>query len=164
LNDANVVVGSSSTGQTVGQLIGTSSTTSITRAFVWNSGTTTELSPFNLYTPVNNGPTTNYHSEAKDITNAGLIVGNSQRTAGSAAVATLWEGGVPIDLNTLIPAGSGWTLLSAEGINANGDIVGFGSIGGVTRGFLLTAVPEPSIFLLLLYCVALVPFRRISRN
>lgn len=144
LNDSNVVVGSSSTGQTVGELIGSSSTTSITRAFVWQGGAMTELEPFNLYTPANAGPTTNYHSVAMDVNNAGLVVGNSQRIAGLAAVATLWVNGAPIDLNTLLPAGSGWNLLSAEGINANGDIVGFGAFGGSTQAFLLTAVPEPA--------------------
>jgi probable HAF family extracellular repeat protein len=143
LNDSNVVVGSSSTGQTVGQLIGTSSTTSITRAFQWNTGVITELSPFNLYGPGNTGPTTNYHSVAIDINNTGSIVGTSQRIAGSPAVATLWKNGVPIDLNTLIPAGSGWNLLSAEGINERGDIVGFGTFQGSNRAFLLT-IPEPT--------------------
>jgi probable HAF family extracellular repeat protein len=37
-------------------------------------------------------------------------------------------------------------LLSAEGINDRGQIVGYGSFDGQTRAFLLTptAVPEPS--------------------
>lgn len=145
ISNLGVVVGSSSTGQTVGQLIGTSSTTSITRAFAWSSGVMTELSPFNLYGPGNTGPTTNYHSVANDINSSGLIVGNSQRIAGSAAVATIWfgPGGSPIDLNTLIPAGSGWNLLSAEGVNEAGDIVGFGTYQGSTRAFLLT-IPTPA--------------------
>lgn len=143
LNDNNVAVGASYTGQTVGQLIGTSSTTDITRAFVWDSGTITELAPFNVYTSTNNGPATNYHSVAMDVNNAGLVVGNSQRISGSPAVATLWESGVAIDLNTLIPAGSGWNLLSAEGINDAGDITGYGTIGGVQHAFLIT-VPEPA--------------------
>ncbi len=142
LNDRLQVVGASSTGQTVGDLIGTTSTTSLTRAFLWEEGTMTELPPFNLYTPENNGATTNYHSEAKDINEAGWIVGNSSRISGSPAVATLWEDGVPIDLNTVLPAGSGWVLLSAEGINENGDIVGYGTFNGSSRAFLLeNAVP-----------------------
>lgn len=142
INDSGVVVGSSSTGQTVGQLIGTSSTTAITRAFAWSGGSMAELSPFNLFAPGNTGPTTNYHSVANDINIAGLIVGNSQRIAGSAAVATLWQNGVAIDLNTLITPESGWNLLSAEGINDAGDIVGFGTFQGSTRAFMLT-IPTP---------------------
>ena len=86
------------------------------------------------------------HSVANDINASGLIVGNSQRIAGSAAVATVWfaSNGLPVDLNTLIPAASGWNLLSAEGVNEAGDIVGFGTYQGSTRAFLLT-VPSPSV-------------------
>lgn len=142
INDHLQVVGASSTGETVGDLTGTTSTTSLTRAFLWQEGTMTELPPFNLYTPENNGATTNYHSEAKDINEAGLVVGNSSRISGSPAVATLWENGLPIDLNTFLPAGSGWVLLSAEGINENGDIVGYGTFNGSSRAYLLeNAVP-----------------------
>lgn len=159
LSGGNVVVGSSSTGQTVGQLIGSSSSTSITRAFVWESGVMSELSPFNLYTPTNNGATTNYHSVAMDINDVGLVVGNSQRVAGSAAVATLWENDLAIDLNTLIPAGSGWNLLSAEGINDAGDIAGYGTFNGQTRAFLLT-IPEPTSMALLALPVLLLIRRR----
>lgn len=148
INDSGVVVGSSSTGQTVGQLIGTTSTTPVTRAFSWTSGVITELSPFNLFAPGNTGPTTNYHSVANDINISGLVVGNSQRIAGLAAVATLWQNGVAIDLNTLIAPGSGWNLLSAEGINDSGDIVGFGTFGGSTRAFMLT-IPTPGATMVL---------------
>lgn len=142
LNKHLQVVGSSSTGQTVGELIGTASGTLVTRAFHWQEGVMTELPPFDLYTPTNDGPTTNYHSVAMDINDAGVIVGNSQRIAGSGAVATLWKHGVPIDLNTFLPEGSGWILRSAEGINENGDIVGFGTFDGVSRAFLLQKVPD----------------------
>jgi hypothetical protein len=41
------------------------------------------------------------------------------------------------DLNTLIPAGSGWTLQSATAINDRGEIVGRGELNGADRGFLL---------------------------
>lgn len=143
VNDTKLAVGASSNGQTVGELIGTSSTTPLTRAFVWDAGVMTELAPLDLYTESNNGPTTNYHSVAMDVNALGQIVGNSQRIAGSAAAATLWKNGLPIDLNDLLPSGSGWTLLSAEGINDRGDIVGYGSFGGQTRAFMMT-VPEPT--------------------
>jgi probable HAF family extracellular repeat protein len=42
------------------------------------------------------------------------------------------------DLNSLIPAGSGWVLTSARGINDAGQIVGTGTISGVQHAFLLT--------------------------
>lgn len=145
LNNNGLIVGASQTGQTVGILTGTTSTTVITRAFRWQDWAMTELPPFNLYvSPGNTGPETNYHSEAKDVNGAGLVVGNSQRIASSPAVATIWINGVPVDLDTLIPAGSGWTLRSAEGINNQGDIVGFGTFNGSSRAFMLTAEPTTS--------------------
>ncbi len=145
VNNIGLIVGATQTGQTVGILTGTSSTTPITRAFRWQDEAMTELPPFNLYvSPGNTGPDTNYHSEAKDVNDAGLVVGNSQRIASSPAVATIWLNGVPIDLNTLIPADSGWILRSAEGVNDQGDIVGFGTFNGTTRAFMLTAEPPSS--------------------
>ena len=42
------------------------------------------------------------------------------------------------DINTLIPANSGWVLSSATGINIWGQIVGSGTLNGQTHGFLLT--------------------------
>jgi probable HAF family extracellular repeat protein len=147
LNDNLTVVGSSSTGQTVGELIGTGSTTSITRAFAWEAGVMAELPPVNLYTPSNSGADTNYHSVANDVNNDGVVVGTSQRIFGLGGVATMWRDGLTIDLNTLIPAGSGWVLQNAQGINDRGDIVGFGTFGGSTRSFLLT-IPEPGTGLL----------------
>ncbi len=46
------------------------------------------------------------------------------------------------DLNTLIPASSGWVLNTATDINIWGQIVGSGTYNGQTHGFLLT----PNIF------------------
>jgi uncharacterized protein (TIGR03437 family) len=42
------------------------------------------------------------------------------------------------DLNTLIPADTGWILSLASGINDSGQIVGNGAINGVSHAFLLT--------------------------
>lgn len=161
LNNNHVVVGSSNTGQTVGQLIGTTSTTLITRAFVWSEGIMQELAPVNLYSPGNTGTATNYHSVAMDINDAGWIVGNSQRVSGLPAVATLWIGGQPIDLNTLLPLNSGWVLTSAEGINQAGDIVGYGTFNGQTVAYVLS-IPEPSVGLVL--PLAAMMLRRRSRR
>jgi probable HAF family extracellular repeat protein len=46
--------------------------------------------------------------------------------------------GKMVDLNTLIPAKSGWVLQTATGINDAGQIVGYGTFKKQTRGFLLT--------------------------
>jgi probable HAF family extracellular repeat protein len=43
-----------------------------------------------------------------------------------------------LDLNTLIPAYSGWVLQTATGINIWGQIVGEGTLNGQPHGFLLT--------------------------
>ena len=50
----------------------------------------------------------------------------------------LYEKGVLIDLNSLIPASSGWVLTEARGINESGQIVGTGVLNGQERAFLLT--------------------------
>jgi uncharacterized membrane protein len=45
------------------------------------------------------------------------------------------------DLNSLVPADSGWTLQSATAINDRGEVVGRGVFHGDERGFLL--IPQP---------------------
>jgi probable HAF family extracellular repeat protein len=141
--------GLNSVGQVVGtSVVGTVSPTSSTamyRGFLWDNGVMNEL-------PILSTQPTFIHSEARDINDAGLAVGYVSRffnapSFGGAAV--LWRGGQIFDLNALISPGSGWNLLSAEGINDAGDIVGFGTFQGQTRAFLLTAVPEPSSWALL---------------
>ena len=43
-----------------------------------------------------------------------------------------------VDLNTRIPTDSGWVLMSATGVNSNGQIVGMGLLNGVQRAYRLT--------------------------
>jgi hypothetical protein len=43
-----------------------------------------------------------------------------------------------IDLDTLLPPGSGWTLLTASAINSRGQITGTGRIGGEVRAYRLS--------------------------
>ena len=72
------------------------------------------------------------------IDRAGTIVGYSQPHGGSAPpAATLFAKGRIVDLNTLLPAKSGWQLEIATGIDDLGDIVGIGIHNAVERGFLL---------------------------
>lgn len=78
-------------------------------------------------------------SEAQAVNNRGQIVGKSQYSGGGTSHhAVLWQCGSIVDLNSRIPAGSGWVLEAATGINDLGEIVGYGKLGGGNfRGFLL---------------------------
>jgi probable HAF family extracellular repeat protein len=75
---------------------------------------------------------------ANDINNQGQIVGLA-RTVEENRRAVLWQNGQIIDLNTLIPANSGWVLEDATHINNRGEILGRGRINqGEERQFVLT--------------------------
>ncbi len=78
-------------------------------------------------------------SVANAINDAGEIGGWSSN--GSVQRAVMWQNGQIIDLNSVLPSNSGWTLISATGINNRGDIVGTGMHNGVMRAFLLRVVP-----------------------
>lgn len=51
--------------------------------------------------------------------------------------AAIWKNGAVTDLNTLLPAHSGFTLFDALAINDNGDVVGIGGHNNQQVGFLL---------------------------
>ncbi|MFY9559252.1 MAG: hypothetical protein WAQ52_03375 [Terriglobales bacterium] len=70
------------------------------------------------------------------INDAGVVVGQS--TFQDTYHAFVYRSGTIRDLNTLIPAGSGWELISAEGINNLGQIVGLGMHHGLEHAYLLT--------------------------
>jgi probable HAF family extracellular repeat protein len=74
---------------------------------------------------------------AFSINDVGQVVGWSGFTA------FLWtrEKGMQ-DLNTLIPANSGWSLSLARSINLREQITGQGTIGGQQHEFLLTPVSD----------------------
>ncbi|HLK55622.1 MAG TPA: DUF3466 family protein [Chthonomonadaceae bacterium] len=84
------------------------------------------------------------NSRANAINSHGVVVGyvgDFREQAASFAWKTravLWDRGKVIDLNSLIPADSGWLLTEANGINDAGQIVGAGRYKGARRAFLLT--------------------------
>jgi probable HAF family extracellular repeat protein len=73
---------------------------------------------------------------ARAIDPAGLVVGEAD-TSGGVRHAVRWRSGVIEDLNSLLATGSGWVLQAATGVDAYGNIVGYGLKNGQTRAFLL---------------------------
>jgi uncharacterized membrane protein len=82
------------------------------------------------------GETSN-DAQAKAVNDSGVIVGGDGNSDAFA-----FASGHSVNLNTLIPAGSGVTLTLANGINNNGVIVGDATINstGQNIGFELTPV------------------------
>lgn len=105
-------------------------TSSFCRGFLWRDGAILDLGSLG-------GTQTN----PQHINDQGEIVGASRSATPNRAF--LWDKGVMVDLNTLIPANSGWVLLQANCINASGQIVGNGLLNGQARGFLLTPQHRP---------------------
>jgi probable HAF family extracellular repeat protein len=84
------------------------------------------------------------------INDFGEVVGKVSDPYGITQHAMLAVGGTMYDLNNQVVNLGGWSLSEAEGVNDSGAIVGFGTIGGVQHGFLLTPTPEPSTLVLTL--------------
>jgi probable HAF family extracellular repeat protein len=71
------------------------------------------------------------------VNNSGTVVGYSAIDQMGILHGFVWQAGRLRDLNTLIPANSGWTLEKATGINARGDIVGTGLFHHREHAFVL---------------------------
>ena len=105
----------------------------MSRAVLWQNGRITLL-------PLLAGETLN---AAQGINNAGEVVGwcsHSARYATEYAsfnTAVLWKNGEAVDLNSLLPPNSGWTLHEAKSINNYGWIVGTGTFHNWVHTFLL---------------------------
>ena len=67
------------------------------------------------------------------INDSGVVVGRS--TFQNTYHAFVYSGGKIKDLNSMIPAGSGWILIEADGINTSGQIVGMGMHNGRNGDF-----------------------------
>jgi probable HAF family extracellular repeat protein len=116
-----------------GEAVGTSLQISDSdgHAVLFANGTVTDLNAPGTGTPGGD-------SSANAINDNGVIVGQ-----GGNGDAFVYSNGQATDLNTLIAAGSGFTLRSANGINDNGVIVGTATSNsnpGQTFGFELTPI------------------------
>jgi probable HAF family extracellular repeat protein len=119
---ANAVNGS-------GQVVGRADTSQVDangnpihHAFSWQNGVMTDLDT--LGSP---------GSEAMAGSDTGRVVG----TFGFNGGAFVWERGVMYELNPLLPSGSGWSLISANGVNAT-QIAGAGYFNGQVHAFQIT--------------------------
>jgi probable HAF family extracellular repeat protein len=114
-----------------GQIVGWAQTASdATHAFLYTGGKMLDLGAYNIDTV------------AEAINIAGVIVGQTygvDKTGSPFYHAFVYSGGAFHDLNDLIPAGSGWVLIDATGINDIGQIAcdGRNTTNGQTHAFLL---------------------------
>ncbi|GAA2050500.1 hypothetical protein GCM10009839_66240 [Catenulispora yoronensis] len=100
-------------------------------AAVWQNNTLTDLGTVDSI----------QYNRATAINAAGQIVGTADPECQPCAAPEAWirqPGGPLTKLDTLLPAGSGWTLQAANGINDRGQIVGVGLHNGHKRAYLLT--------------------------
>ena len=99
-----------------------------THAFLSESGSMTDL-----------GTLGGTYSQATAVNDLGFVVGFSNIAGNRASHAFVWSrrAGM-VDLNTLLPLGSGWVLTSATGINDFGKIVGVGVLSGNERAYVLS--------------------------
>ncbi len=121
---------------TQGQIVGesTHATTNILRAFIWDS--TTGMTDLGQLTGLP-------YRRAFAINDFGEVVGQAFPNVNEESqnmVPFIWDvvNGMR-NINDLLPAGTGWVLRNATDINNNGDIVGYGTISGNTRAYLLAA-------------------------
>jgi probable HAF family extracellular repeat protein len=147
INNADVIVGVSMIAE------------GIWHATRWSETGITDLGAL---TPIIEGSS---YSEANAINEAGQIVGYSILDGNPYATvqhATLWENGVIVDLNdALDPASTqfGWEIVNAYDINSKGVIVAEAWHAGFQNAVLLTPVPEPEAFMMLLAGLGLLGFK-----
>lgn len=128
--------------QVVGKSLSTSKNGGLNfKPFLWQNGVITDLGEIPGFPG----------GSATSINNLGQVVGISESLDGRNH-PFLYSNGSIVDLNSLLPSGSGWELLQAHGIDDRGDIVGYGTLNGVEQAFLLrpTITPEPGPVALLL--------------
>ena len=114
-------------GEITGELTGGG----LAHAFLYSAGVMTDL-----------GTLGGLISSGRSINKAGQIVGESSSSSSNkyafhAFLYTATSG--MIDLNSLLPSGSGWTLTDARGINDAGQITGIGTnAAGQSHAYLLS--------------------------
>jgi probable HAF family extracellular repeat protein len=111
------------------------------RAFYMDTADTDGLSSSNELPALPGVTRTDWASEAYGVNRYEWVVGRAQNQslAWRAFVYKPGLGGM-IDLNTLLPPGSGWVLTAAKAINDGGIIVGTGTLNGATKSWIMYPV------------------------
>jgi probable HAF family extracellular repeat protein len=137
INNAGLVVGVASTAGDLAY-----------HATLWNGTVAKDLDTFSRLD--------GFSSTANAINNNGQVVGWATNTNNDQC-ATLWDSSTTTDLNSFldgVSSGAGWKLISANGINDKGAIVGtaYNYQTFQMKGFLLSvpAVPEPETYAMML--------------
>ncbi|MGI4791349.1 MAG: DUF3466 family protein, partial [Janthinobacterium lividum] len=147
INDAGEIIGQCS-AETFARPIGPQ------RAFVWQNHHMVELnglegsvssSPFGIndlgdIVGIGSLPTPGVGFDMQSATDFPSPDDGSTNLDALTTTAVLWRTGRAYDLNSLIPADSGWHLTSANAVNNRGQIVGQGVQDGKKRGYLLTPI------------------------
>lgn len=138
-----------------GQVVGESYIQDIpnipSHATLWSDGEMIDLGTL--------GNIPDHYSVALDINNVGQVVGVSDSLNSAIGRATLWDQGQIYDLNSFLDSATrqaGWQLFSAVAINDKGQIIGVASNGSSFGSYLLTPVPEPETYALLMAGLGLI--------
>lgn len=99
-------------------------------------------------------------TEVFDINSSYDAVGSAWSSTTFTLSPFLYRDGTMVDLNTLLPAGSGWVLTRAISINDLGEIIGTGTFNGSPSGFKLTPIPEPAVLVSLVVITTAALLRR----
>ena len=130
INDPGTVVGSFTTSSLAGAPI---------HAFMWGQGETSlhDLGTLNGFTDFYATAINNSDEVVGIATQPNIGIPNNH--------AFMYENGQMTDLNSLLPANSGWILTSATAINNNGVIVGLGTLNNVGHAyeFLTSSIQPP---------------------